>query len=162
MMYCPKCGKENEDNATYCQNCGTQIKTINKTGISKYIHLKPIIIGAVAFFVLLVLALVGIYISGSTNVPNSIFGTWSGLITLYVFLMIITGIITGFFSGKEYFSGIINSMIIAFFYSIIVGIVSHTLDSFFGALILFGVLGIIGGLVGVLTYRKYNNYNLMQ
>ena len=25
MMYCQKCGKQNEDNATFCVDCGTEL-----------------------------------------------------------------------------------------------------------------------------------------
>ena len=36
-MYCKKCGRENEDNAKFCQGCG------NAFGVSDYIQQEPIV-----------------------------------------------------------------------------------------------------------------------
>lgn len=155
MVYCSKCGKENEGNASFCQNCGTRIKPKeNKNQISQLINYKAILIGVVFYFVLGVVLVVGMYISG-TYYRFDI--SYSPL--LYVFIISISGIITGFFSGKEYLSGIMNSLIVAVFYSIIMGLLSG-LYYLVLALILLGVFGLIGGLIGVVIYRKYNNYNL--
>jgi hypothetical protein len=30
MTYCPKCGKQNEDDATYCNDCGAPLSGIQK------------------------------------------------------------------------------------------------------------------------------------
>ena len=148
MSYCQKCGTENDGNASFCQNCGTQIKPKeNKTGISKLINWKAIIIGAFVFFALFVLIII---ISGGITV------LWVPLLALVMF---ITGIITAFISGKEYSTGIINSLIIAFFYSIIFGLTSG-LNALIGGLVVFVVFGVIGSLIGVLIYRKHNNFNL--
>lgn len=156
MVYCPKCGKENEDNALFCQNCGTRIKPKeNKKNISKLINYKAILIGALAFFVFLVLIAVIILASGTINM--------SGFPVLAIivlgFAMIITGIITSFISGKEYSSGIINTIIISILYSILIGLVSGLYALIGGLMVLIG-FGVIGSLIGVLIYRKYNNYNL--
>jgi len=157
MVYCSKCGKENEDNALFCQNCGTRIKPKeNKKDISKLINYKAILIGALVFFVLLVLIAVIILASGTINMS----GFPVLAIILLGFAMIITGIITSFISGKEYSSGIINTIIISILYSILFGLVSG-LYALFGGLVLFIVFGVIGSLIGVLIYRKYNNYNLI-
>ena len=156
MVYCSKCGKENEGNASYCQNCGTRIKPKeNKSGISKLINWKAIIIGIVTYFVVALVLELFVYIYGINYTFNI------GYTPLpYIFIMSITGIFTGFFSGKEYLNGVINSMIIAVFYSIIYGLLSGFLYYLFLSLILLGVFGLIGGLIGVIIYRKYNNYNL--
>jgi DNA-directed RNA polymerase subunit RPC12/RpoP len=155
-MYCQKCGTENEDNATFCQKCGTRIKPKeNKNDISKLINYKAILIGALVFFVLLILTLVIIVTSGNINMLNfSVFA-----VILLGFAMIITGIITSFISGKEYSSGIINIIIISIAYSILFGLLAG-LSSLLAALMVFVCFGVIGSLIGVLIYRKNNNYNL--
>ena len=156
MVYCSKCGTENGDNATFCQNCGTRIKPKeNKNDISKLINYKAILIGALVFFVLLILTLVIIVTSGNINMLNfSVFA-----VILLGFAMIITGIITSFISGKEYSSGIINIIIISIAYSILFGLLAG-LSSLLAALMVFVCFGVIGSLIGVLIYRKNNNYNL--
>ena len=156
-MYCQKCGTENENNAKFCQNCGTRIKPKeNKNEISKLINYKAILIGAlVLFFVLLAIAVVIILVSRTTNVPRSPVLA----VTLLGFAMIITGIITSFISGKEYSSGIINTIIISILYSILFGLVGG-LYGLIAGLIFLIVFGVIGSLIGVLIYRKNNNYNL--
>jgi O-antigen/teichoic acid export membrane protein len=155
-MYCQKCGTENEDNATFCQNCGTRIKPKeNKNDISKLINYKAILIGALVFFVLLVLIAVIILASGTTNMS----GSPVLVVIVFGFVMIITGIITSFISGKEYSSGIINTTIISILYSILVGLLGG-LYALIGGLMVFVVFGVIGSLIGVLIYRKNNNYNL--
>jgi ribosomal protein L40E len=57
LVYCSKCGTENGDNATFCQNCGTRIKPKeNKNGISKFINYKTILIVFLVFVVLFVIS----------------------------------------------------------------------------------------------------------
>jgi len=156
LVYCSKCGTENEDNATFCQNCGTRIKPKeNKNDISKLINYKAILIGALVFFVLLVLIAVIILASGTTNMS----GSPVLVVIVFGFVMIITGIITSFISGKEYSSGIINTTIISILFSILVGLFGG-LSALIGGLMVFIVFGVIGSLIGVLIYRKNNNYNL--
>lgn len=32
-MYCPRCGKQNDDNAEFCSSCGNNLKDINQTPV---------------------------------------------------------------------------------------------------------------------------------
>jgi hypothetical protein len=93
--------------------------------------------------------------SGTTNMS----GSPVLVVIVFGFVMIITGIITSFISGKEYSSGIINTTIISILYSILVGLLGG-LYALIGGLMVFVVFGVIGSLIGVLIYRKNNNYNL--
>ena len=35
MVYCPKCGKENDENAEYCSKCGTNLISNKKSYTKK-------------------------------------------------------------------------------------------------------------------------------
>lgn len=61
--------------------------------------------------------------------------------------MIITGVITSFYSEKTYSNGIINTTIVAIFYSILFGLIAG-LDTFGGAIIILVIFGIVGSLIG--------------
>lgn len=39
-MYCPRCGKQNDDNAEFCSSCGNNLKDINQTPV--YNTPKPV------------------------------------------------------------------------------------------------------------------------
>ncbi len=127
---------------------------MNNSGITKIINWKVILIGIIAYFVVMMLIVVALYISGNYNTPDISYSPLT-----YIFLMSISGIITGFFSGREYLNGIINSVIVAVFYSIIMGLFSG-LYYLMAGLFILGAFGLLGGLIGVIIYRKYNNYNL--
>ena len=117
--------------------------------------------GFIAYFVFMVLITAIIDISGvNFLIPTSGGGISSSYLMVYFFMMTSTGIIIGFFSGKEYLNGIINSVIVAIFYSIFIGLYSG-LFHFIEALVFLGVFGLIGSLIGVIIYRRYNNYNLI-
>lgn len=156
IVYCPECGNKNEGNASFCKNCGIRIKpNENKNEISKLINLKAIIIGIVTYFVVAVMLVIFLDVTGMYNGFNI-----DSAPLPYVFIISISSIITGFFSGGKYLNGIFNSIIIAIFYSIVYFVLSGLLLWFVDALILFGVFGLVGGLIGVLIYRNYKNYNL--
>jgi len=36
MTYCPKCGKQNEEDATYCNNCGASLSGTEKDSDEKW------------------------------------------------------------------------------------------------------------------------------
>jgi uncharacterized membrane protein YvbJ len=60
MVYCQKCGAENEDNAVYCKECGEKlgVKVVERVVIEK--EPKNNDIGAIWFIIGVVLPLVGI------------------------------------------------------------------------------------------------------
>lgn len=161
---CEKCKKEyqlesNEKPSDFQCECGGGLDNVNElskpkeneTGISKLINWKAIIVGAVSYFLLMLVVIV---------VSFEIYNADNTSLLEYVFMMSISGIITGYISGKEYLSGITNSLIIVVSYSIIMGLFGGLIAGF-GWLIGLTVFGVIGGLIGVVIYRKYNNYNLI-
>ena len=156
MVYCQNCGKENEDNATFCQNCGTRMRPKeNKTGILKLINWKALIFGGLTWIILLVIfAVYFSYVIPNPDISSAIY-----IISFLLFVQFISGIIIGFISGKSYESGILQGAIVGAFYSIF--FLFAGISSFIGAIVLLPVFGLIGSLLGVLIYRKYNNYDLV-
>jgi zinc-ribbon domain len=146
MIYCSECGSENEDNADFCQNCGNLIKPDEKKeGFSQLINWKSLVFGAITFAVLFVLYLL-LYVFNPSIGSSLVFG----------FLIIgpfISGIVTGYISGREFKSGILNGAIIGILYALIMGI-SAGLIAFLGGLLIFTVLEIIGGFIGVLVNKR--------
>jgi len=95
-----------------------------------------------SLFVLVVITYVmGIFEKGTTSL---------------VYAMLISGIITGYFSGKDYLSGIINSLIIAFCICFILASING-IRILLDILYLLGMLAVIGGLIGVLINNKLKN-----
>jgi hypothetical protein len=150
-MKCDKCGFENLENGVYCQECGNRIKPKRKQKFQNLINWKAIIIGVVSYFLLMLVVIA---------ISFEIYNADNASLLEYVFMMSISGIITGYISGKEYLSGITNSLIIVVFYSIIMGLFAGLIVGL-GWLTDLSVFGVIGSLIGVVIYRKYNNYYLI-
>jgi VIT1/CCC1 family predicted Fe2+/Mn2+ transporter len=115
MVYCSYCGIENEDNATFCQNCGTRIKPEDeKSGIRKLINWKAILVGGMLWLVLVIILLSVYTLLESNNTTLLGFSV--------CFVQIISGIVVGYISGKEYSAGILNVIVLGIFFAIIIGI----------------------------------------
>jgi uncharacterized membrane protein YeaQ/YmgE (transglycosylase-associated protein family) len=150
MVYCPNCWSENEDNSVFCQECGKRIKPEkSKEGLSKLIKWKALVYGAIAWLVL-----AGIFVMFATFIfPTTDTGSGGYILLFFLFVQLISGIITGFFSDEKYSSGILNGVIIGIIFSVIFLLRGGILD-FLGGLVCLPVFGVMGGVLGVLIYRR--------
>lgn len=146
MLYCPECGAENIENAVYCQKCGEKIKLEpEKSGISKLINLRAVIFGGITAWVL-------IFLSGLvSNILNLTSDTTLGLIFLSQF---ISSIVSGYIYGRKFLDGILSGVIVGSSLAIIFGLIYFNVYVFIGAIVLLPISGIIGGVLGVLMYRR--------
>lgn len=150
MVYCSKCGSKNEDNSTFCQNCGIRLKPEEKpVGLSKYINLKAIIIGVISFFALLLIWWAfSIALTG-----NSSISTTSGYTLGVLIIILISTVMTGYLTGNNYRKGVLNALIVSVIWSIFWGIAGG-FYIFIETLIILGIFAVIGGLIGVYLYRN--------
>jgi len=73
--YCPKCGKDNADNSTFCRNCGERlhgIHTMNNSANTNIFENNKVLIGIVVVL-LLAVAIIGTYaVVSSLNNNNAV------------------------------------------------------------------------------------------
>ncbi|OPX59560.1 MAG: hypothetical protein A4E25_01044 [Methanobacterium sp. PtaB.Bin024] len=152
MVYCSECGTENKDNSVFCQKCGKRIKPEkSKDRFSELINWRSLGFGVIAWLVLTgIFVMVALFIDPNTEASTEIY-----TISFFLFVQLTSGIIAGFFSGRNYWSGILNGAIIGIFMSIFY--LYGGLDNFIIALFCLPVLGLIGGMLGVFVYRITNN-----
>lgn len=149
MVFCLKCGEENEKSAIFCSNCGTRINPKkNESKIIKLIQRKALLFGGISWLILFAI----FFLFFSYVIPNPDTSSAIYLISFLLFVQSLSGIITGFISGKSYESGIVTGTILGAFYSIFFLFLG--ISAFVGALVLLPVFGLMGSVLGVLFYRN--------
>jgi len=71
--YCKNCGTENNDNTTFCRNCGEKLSKINTPNSDNNIMNNQKILSGAIVALLIVIAIIGTYafLSLNNNVNNS-------------------------------------------------------------------------------------------
>lgn len=154
IKLCPYCGEEINSKAIKCKHCGEWldkgVAKKNKSNVESFgnidwslINWKAIIIGEFSLIFLN-------YVMYTTLTGPG------GLVFVIVFFasMIIPMIITGFISGNDFRSAIINSVIVGVIYCILMGI-WYGLESFKATILILPIIGIIGGPIGFVIYEMY-------
>ena len=100
MTYCPKCGKQNEDDATYCNKCGASLsgtlKEFNKERADECFggpRYAPIVWGAILVLIGLAILIEGV-LKNIKGLPAWIYQVDFGLVFALIIglLLIIIGI----------------------------------------------------------------------
>lgn len=156
MVFCSKCGNENEDEAVYCKKCGYLLKKEHqiqeKQSLLALIKIKPIIFGGIAtiiFFVIFFVFFAIAFFSSSSSL--STLPLITGLSTLFLPVGI-GGLVAGYHSNNNSLSGILNGAIIAIMASLISLFIDFNL--FLVILVFFIALGAAGGFIGVQIKKR--------
>ncbi len=156
MVFCPHCGKENEINAEYCENCGKELKNEDKStekkGLNKLINFKGIIIGAI---IAVILYFVFIILLELTLDPALLSDNLLIVITLVVlvFPILVGGFIAGYYSKIDYSSGILNGLIVGILMFIF--FIELDLIILFIGMLIYLPAGVAGGFLGVYYNKKW-------
>jgi len=154
-MYCPECGRENEDNAKFCYGCGKQLihlinnKEITGKSGSKF-KLEAVLMGVIPSFILLYLTQGNIISTFLVPIACSIlaavifggfenYGNINGMIigTIAVFFVFFSNPVT---SELLYCASVSGGLTVLLF----------LLIAFFICALVVGIpLGIIGGKIGI-------------
>ncbi len=168
-MFCIKCGTENPEYARFCKECGKSLdipdlgkyheKNTSKS-IRKGISLLGIVIGNAFYFIgaLILTALWMAWVAGSLNMEkiNTVSPSDYDFILIMIILMILTiisGILASYFGGKKYINGVLNGFLGTLFALICIGIIANGILFIIWPLI-FGLFGILGGILGVLIKKR--------
>ena len=157
MVFCSKCGEENNDSAVYCQKCGNKLKPEEKEEDFSLIDIKAIIKGIIAFVCSLILITIPLFevYSNSLGVSLFIYGFSLFIIQLSHF---IGGLFAGLNSKRKYLSGMLNGAIIGIIIGIPMSLIMINLSPMSRYILIelwlrFCIAGLIGGLVGVFINR---------
>ncbi|HEX3013228.1 MAG TPA: zinc ribbon domain-containing protein [Methanobacterium sp.] len=137
MIFCPKCGTENKDNAEFCKNCGYNLKGPEKSFIGKLndkINILGVYIGIAISLLVLVVAsvLYGILVaSGKLDVMGFVY-----LVSLS--MMFIGGFVTSIICCKTYSEGLTNGGF--------VGLVSLVNFGFIVGILWFVAMAVLGAM----------------
>ncbi|MGZ7109567.1 MAG: zinc ribbon domain-containing protein [Methanobacterium sp.] len=107
MVFCPKCGKENKDDADFCKICGYNLKGTNKnliTRLNNKINILGVFIGLIiSLLVLLILSLLSgmLVASGKLNIIGFAY-------IVLLSMMFIGGFVTSILSCRTYSEGLAN------------------------------------------------------
>ncbi|MBP2046849.1 zinc-ribbon domain-containing protein [Methanobacterium aggregans] len=181
---CPHCGFENPKGALFCLDCGKELgilnnstkphdfkpenrdvlnlsdDTLNKNTNEKVSSLMGIL-GVITGFGFLMITIIGAVLiligtkipQSAANIPQNIL---AGLGIIAIVITIISGMLASYIGGsKSYKAGIINGGLVGFILSVLMGVVSGASVFLMGFLV-FGVLSILGGIVGTLL-RRHND-----
>lgn len=159
-MHCPICGKDNDPDAVYCDECGNKLIKEIKEPVNYFSHInwKAILIGSIIGSVLvIIITFLNYFYLGYIPIP------------------ILIGVIIGYITNENWKNGAMNAVIanaiisiiiiIVFSILVIIGINTFTyLSSLFMGifiiilgfllLIFFTLMGALGGIIGSYT-RKY-------
>ncbi len=106
MVFCPKCGTGNKDNAEFCKNCGYSLKSSDKGFIAKLnekLNILAVFIGLVISLLLLVLSpfFYGLVTSGTLSIIGFIY-------LILLSMMFIGGFIASVIGCRTYSEGMVN------------------------------------------------------
>lgn len=154
MVFCPQCKLENEDNAVYCENCGTKLiddRSKEKQGLTKLISFKGIIIGTIMGIILNVIF---ILLLGLTVDPTLLSDNLLIVITLGVLVIpvLVGGFIAGYYSKMDSSSGILNGLVVGLFMHMFY--LEFDLIIFIIGLLIYLPAGAAGGFLGVYYNKK--------
>lgn len=137
MVFCPKCGTGNNDNAEFCKNCGYNLKSPEKNFIGKLndkINILGVYIGIAISLLVLVVAsvLYGVLVaSGKLDVMGFVY-----LVSLS--MMFIGGFITSIICCRTYSEGLTNGGF--------VGLVSLVNVGFIAGILWFVAMAVMGAI----------------
>lgn len=137
MVFCPKCGTENKDNAKFCKNCGYNLKSPEKSFIGKLNHkinILGVYIGIAISLLVLVVAsiLYGILVaSGKLSIMGFVY-----LVSLS--MMFIGGFVTSIICCRTYSEGLTNGGF--------VGLVSLVNFGFIAGILWFVAMAVMGAI----------------
>lgn len=166
MVYCTKCGTENEEDDNFCQNCGNKLKKENISRSKNYdnelknedkilrrgfkksdnilrrgfkkINIRAFIIGIVSWVVLVIIF--ALILNGNT--PS----TTTTLLALIVIQIIISAI-AGYIGNTNYKNGIVNGGVLCIIPAILI-LFFGGIEGLVVAFFLFLCFGVLGGLIG--------------
>jgi len=154
-MFCPECGKKNEDNAKFCENCGKEINQIVKTEI-KNKKTKDKNLFVVKLVLLFPLAIGLGIVAGA--IERSLMGLILESFLLFQIITIGIVIIELFFVGylfkepeKGALGGLVAGLIIIV--NIVLVVYGLTLPNLESILTYMALGGIFGGLGGYLAEK---------
>ncbi len=173
-MICRECGKEYEipegiTSFNYDQcDCGGKLEysaNIKKFPVNKHpdqpkspisrIKWKGVLIGFLFLFLSLIFSVLGLF---GNNVPTNISDITSEFLTYFsIITMILTitaGSISSYISGsKKYIEGALNGGMVGVILGFIIGLAGG-LIVFMSGVIIFGLLSMLGGLIGVIPRKR--------
>lgn len=152
MVYCPKCGTENIESATYCTKCGNQLKAEekeleDKKDLKSSIELKAIILGGAVTLALFILSVAAIALT-IDDIPLAV-------VPLIFFIIFVGGLVTGYLSKDYSRSAIINGAIIGILMTLVFGLLQPII--FLIGLLFFVPFSILGGYIGYLIKKRTIN-----
>lgn len=96
-MFCPKCGTKNQEDAQFCQNCGTMLTNNEKQPLNYYEANKPSILIVILGYIFGILGglfgiLIGLYLLSKDNSSAKFHGR--NILIIAVIIMILGLILT--------------------------------------------------------------------
>ena len=170
-LICEKCGhkyplEEGKSSFNY-QNChcggklkyyslkeGSVKNNQNQSTYPSGISWKGVLVGFLFLFISLILSVVALF---GTDIPTSASSISSLVLTIFSILAIIltiaSGSISAYLSGSiGYVKGAINGIIVGVILGFVLGIVGGPLV-FLSGILVFGLLSMLGGIIGTLPRR---------
>ena len=171
LVYCTKCGTENEEDDSFCKNCGNKLKKENISRLKIYdnelknedkiltkgfkksdnilrrglkkINIRAFIIGIVSWVILIIIFGLLNLIGPATTVSSStdVLG--------FIMAQLISSAIAGYIGNTNYKNGIVNGGVLCIIPTILIGFTSG-IEIMVIAFFFFLCFGVLGGIIGLI------------